>query len=95
MGELRRMLDLVGSGEMTAAEAAPLAVRVMRGTAAAEAEAEAGYAPHELTMMRMAGSWPDRDSTDTWVEVEAAMIGGTLSAEDYAVLRAAYLGEAR
>ncbi len=42
-----------------------------------------GVAPIEASQMRIAGSLPERDDDNTFLEVTAAWIGGDLTDEDY------------
>ena len=46
----------------------------------------------DIVFSRMAGSLPERDETDTFVEVEAAYIGGTITQDQFTVLHRAMTG---
>ena len=50
------------------------------------------YGPDRATQMRMAGSLPERDDDNTFLEVTAAWIGGDLTDEDYWTIYGAVTG---
>ena len=92
MTSVRELLRQVVDGTATPEDVAPEIARICRETARAQAEAFEGMSRMDIVLGRMAGSLPERDDTDTFVEVEAAYIDGSISQEQFTVLHRAISG---
>jgi hypothetical protein len=88
MSSVKDVLNQLKAGAITAREAGAEIRRVMR----TDDGVPDGVAPLEATHMRMAGSLPDRDDHNTFLEVTAAWIGGDLTDEDYWTIYGAATG---
>jgi hypothetical protein len=88
MTHVKDVLALLKAGAPTANEAGAEIRHVMR----IDDGVPGGMAPIEATQMRMAGSLPERDNDNTFLEVTAAWIGGDLADEDYWTICGAVTG---
>jgi hypothetical protein len=92
MTSVRELLGRIADGTATAEEVAPEIARICRETARAHAEDFEGMSRMDIVFSRMAGSLDERDDTDTFVEVEAAYIDGSITQDQFTVLHRAMTG---
>jgi len=85
---VKDVLALLKAGALRPNEAGAEIRRVMR----TDDVVPGGMAPIEATQMRMAGSLPERDDDNTFLEVTAVWIGGDLTDEDYWTIYGAVTG---
>ena len=83
MAELKKLIDRISSGEVSAEAAVPEFRRVLEHDEPSTMED---------TWRRMAGTLSERDGTNTFTEVTAAWFSGLLTRKQYDVLRAAVTG---
>jgi hypothetical protein len=92
MTSVRELLGRIADRTASAEDVAPEIARICRETAAAQERELEGMSRMDIVFSRMAGSLPERDETDTFVEVEAAYIGGSITQEQFTVLHRAMTG---
>lgn len=84
MAELKKTLDRIAAGEVTAEEVAGRVGEIVRANS---------RQPAEDWLERERRAWEDDyDFTDTFSEVEAARLSGRITEEQYATLRRAVVG---
>ena len=92
MTSVRELLRRIADGTATAEEVAPEIARICRETAAAQRRELEGMSRMDIVFSRMAGSLDERDDTDTFIGVEAAYIGGTITQDQFTVLHRVMTG---